>query len=64
MIFNAIYLRNMTHPPFIQSSVGGGRKSSLIQERAKRTLVVTSHSNYPKVGSSEDYILGTSRLSN
>ena len=41
----------MPHPPFIQSSVGR-RKSSLIQERAKRTLVVTSHSNYPKVGSS------------
>ena len=42
---------SMPHPPFIQSSVGR-RKSSLIQERAKRTLVVTSHSNYPKVGSS------------
>ena len=27
-------------------------KVLVIQERAKRTLVVTSHSNYPKVGSS------------
>ena len=52
MIFDSNNLSiSMPHPPFIQSSVGR-RKSSLIQERAKRTLVVTSHSNYPKVGSS------------